>query len=148
YSVPRRLARRERPGARLRGRPGSRDRRRRSRTEESRRWAPVRRRRFPTSSLPASTRSASHRRNASLVALPEFPIGGRRTEVGGGQTPYFGFIPLSPVVIYSARCAPDLSSNSEHFTMRQILLPPALGFSILLLTGALDRQTLYSNPSA
>jgi hypothetical protein len=32
--------------------------------------------------------------------------------------------------------------------MRQILLPPALGFSILLLTGALDRQTLYSNPSA
>jgi hypothetical protein len=32
--------------------------------------------------------------------------------------------------------------------MRQFLLPPAFGFSILLLTGALDRQTLFSNPSA
>jgi hypothetical protein len=32
--------------------------------------------------------------------------------------------------------------------MRQFLLPPTLGFSILLLTGALDRQTLFSNPSA
>src|SRR4029077_835900 len=36
----------------------------------------------------------------------------------------------------------------EKFTMRQFLLPPTLGFSILLLTGALDRQTLFSNPSA
>ncbi|HYP63842.1 MAG TPA: hypothetical protein VEQ16_08140 [Acidocella sp.] len=32
--------------------------------------------------------------------------------------------------------------------MRQILFPPTLGFSILLLTGALDRQTLFSNPAA
>src|SRR5262249_11483845 len=50
--------------------------------------------------------------------------------------------------IYSVRLAPDLSSNSEHLTMRQILFPPTLGFSILLLTGALDRQTLFSNPAA
>jgi hypothetical protein len=32
--------------------------------------------------------------------------------------------------------------------MRQFLFPPAIGFSILLLTGALDRQTLFSNPAA
>jgi len=32
--------------------------------------------------------------------------------------------------------------------MRHFLFPPAFGFSILLLTGALDRETLFSNPSA
>jgi hypothetical protein len=32
--------------------------------------------------------------------------------------------------------------------MRQFIFLPSLGFSILLLTGALDRQTLFSNPSA